>query len=137
MPLSGVVLRPFQINKNAALNQVVALDVNRSMLAVARRAVECACEDSAARVEFFCGTVDDYAAAKKLETPFIDVLVSEILGTIHTSECMPEYVARVAPYLRVFEGKVFAVPRATLCPTALSIDCVSRFWTLASRPRFL
>ena len=89
--------------------KVVGVDTNETMIALCKRSVR---DD---RLTLFCGTVDDYAAEAEGEEVAFDVVVSETLGTLHTSENMPEYLRSAATYLRTFdEGKTYVVPqRAT------------------------
>mmetsp|Transcript_17501 Transcript_17501/g.53818 ORF Transcript_17501/g.53818 Transcript_17501/m.53818 type:complete len:620 (+) Transcript_17501:566-2425(+) len=97
---------------DAGAKKVVGVDTNRTMVQLARRALEAAGKTEG--YELFNGTVDDYAATLKTP-PVFDVIVSEILGTLHTSENMPEYVGAASKYLRTFAGgAAYVVPaRAT------------------------
>ena len=96
---------------------VVAVDTNQTMVNLCRRAL-----GKEKRATIFPGTVDDYADSLD-EEPTFDVVVTETLGTLHTSENMPEYLAAAARYLEVFENdRVYVVPRAarTLCRAAVA-----------------
>ena len=79
---------------DAGAKKVVGVDTNRTMVQLARRALEAAGKTEG--YELFNGTVDDYAATLKTP-PVFDVIVSEILGTLHTSENMPEHARPRGP----------------------------------------
>jgi SAM-dependent methyltransferase len=79
--------------------KVVGVDTNHTMCSLATRALKAA-NIPAEKYEIYHGTVDEYAADKDIK---FDVMVSEILGTLHTSENLPEYAKQASKYLNTFK----------------------------------
>ena len=127
----------------AGARHVVALDVNRHMAELARRALDAEgfkrgrCERGG-QFEVVCGSLRrgrtraSYAPA----APF-DVLVSEILGTLATSEGIYEHTQAVLPFLNRFAAANAApaapAERVYVVPAAVSVTAaVWRFEALYS-----
>jgi len=107
------------------VQHVIAVDTNVNMTQIVR---EMGKKDiKANRLTVFNGTIIDYVTDCRGESTerFVDIVVSEILGTLHTSESMPLYLNQVAPYLNVFTSRqVYCVPQSacTLAnPVVLSV----------------
>jgi len=79
--------------------KVIGVDTNHTMCSLATRALKAA-NIPAEKYEIYHGTVDEYAADKDIK---FDVMVSEILGTLHTSENLPEYAKQASKYLNTFK----------------------------------
>ena len=101
--------------------KVVGVDTNKTMVSLATRALKAAGVSSES-YELFHGTVENYILNKDLK---FDILVSEILGTLHTSENLPEYAQQASRYLRTFDdNETYCVPQvaATYLRTAIVKD---------------
>ena len=95
---------------DAGASHVTAVDVNSTMCLLARRSLAGYPRSS---YEVVCGCIKPGATrgCYKPDEKF-DVLVTEILGTVATSESMYEHTALCVPYLNVFEGgEVYVIPQ--------------------------
>ncbi|GMH75721.1 hypothetical protein TrST_g3064 [Triparma strigata] len=95
---------------------VTALDLNRNMVTLASRTLAC-CGFPRSSYKVVCGTIKDAKTRTRTafhpEQPF-DILVSEILGTLATSENLYEHTQAVVPHMNKFsnvQGGVYVVPR--------------------------
>jgi hypothetical protein len=95
--------------------KVIAVDTNGTAIALAREALG---RDK--RVVFYHGTSDAYFE----ENPGkVDMIVTEIFGTLHTTESMDKYLRGFDKHLNVFaDRKVYCVPQAAW--TQLQPCCV-------------
>jgi len=103
------MLSAFCLKHGAA--HVTALEVNREMAAICRRTLKGQCKD---RYTVVCGIMRRGRTRGCFipSEPF-DILVSELLGTLATSESMFEHTQAALPHLTRFDGKVYTVPQRT------------------------
>ena len=97
----------------AGAKHVTAVDCNETMCNLARRHLkELAQKSRFEVVQAHAGKPPPFEAERRF-----DVVVSEILGTLTTSESMCKYVSIYAPHIRRFGAdgrKVYMVPRLSL-----------------------
>ena len=97
--------------------KVIGVDTNHTMCSLATRALESR-RIPAEKYDIYHGTVEEYAADKDIK---FDVMVSEILGTLHTSKIYPEYAKQASKYLNLsymVTTCTYVVP--SVCSTYLS-----------------
>lgn len=94
---------------------VTALDINKDMADISRQTLS-DYEPDRSKWKVQCGKICKEGKTRTSFTPkepFFDMLVSEILGTLTTSESMYEHTADALPYLNRFDGKLYVIPQKT------------------------